>query len=493
MPDKITCEVSNDGRQYIEALVEEVILEEVPFQRHKRYLSRFCGAEGIDYETLVSALSVLFETAEELKTYGSTGIERLFRLLGKDCYLSDKKMDYIIGAIRSARGSSEDKRLAEETAAKESRERAEREKEAEIRKAREEVERLRKELNEQRTREEEERRRRDLEDRNTREETERLRRELEEQRAVEEKRRREYEEKKAREEAERRRREQEEQEAKEEEERRRRELEEWKSRKEAERKAKEREMLKRQIAENEEMIKELERKVRVKQSRENAGDRFNFVHVEGGFFRYKGEGFLEAQFPYQSVRVPSFYISKYVVTQEQWIRVMGSYSARGSYYENRKGNRLPAIVKWNAAREFIEKLSTLTGKKFRIPSEAEWDYAAAGGCKTCNYRYCGSNNYDDTAWRVGEELPLVLHEVGLKRPNELGLYDMCGNVEEWCDSDWDVPYLFKGILKGAAGYGENELAEDDLGNNSDGYKSIWARQFADEETMASFRLLTFDF
>ena len=247
----------------------------------------------------------------------------------------------------------------------------------------------------------------------------------------------------------------------------------------------------REIARNEKRIAELEEKVRLKRLREsqkNAEDPNNFVYVKGGSFEYRGEGFIESQFPPVRTKIPSFRMGKYVVTQEQWIRVMGSYSPRGGTYEKFIGDKLPAVVKWSDAQRFVQKLNRMAGRRFKIPLESEWDYAATGGQETRHYRYCGGNDYDKVAWR--DTGTIMLHEVGLKRPNELGIYDMCGNVEEWCESNWIIPGCFKGVLKGFPGWGAAGIIDNDLGDNSDGFKSIWARQFAlEEETMASFRLV----
>ena len=104
-----------------------------------------------------------------------------------------------------------------------------------------------------------------------------------------------------------------------------------------------------------------------------------------------------------------------------------------------KGDNLPVEkVSWNDCQEFISKLNTITGKTFRLPTEAEWEYAARGGKKSKGYQYSGSNNLSDVAW-YEDNSGNKTHAVGSKQANELGIYDMSGNVWEWCQ-DWYGKY-----------------------------------------------------
>jgi len=154
------------------------------------------------------------------------------------------------------------------------------------------------------------------------------------------------------------------------------------------------------------------------------------VFVEGGTFTMgcteeQGSDCYPDTKPAHTVTVSSFYIGKYEVTQAQWKAVMGS-----AHNVENEGDDLPVDnVSWEDAQVFIRKMNAKTGKVFRLPTEAEWEYAARGGKDGKGYKYAGSNNIDEVAWYEGNSGGET-HPVGQKAPNELGLYDMTGNVWE---------------------------------------------------------------
>lgn len=180
----------------------------------------------------------------------------------------------------------------------------------------------------------------------------------------------------------------------------------------------------------------------------------NMVYVEGGtfvmgtdeqtFYSTSGIPFdnYREYYTQHHVTLSDYYISKYELTQKEWNALM---SENNSYFV---GQDLPVEnITWDEAVDYVSRLSKLTNLDFQLPTEAQWEYAARGGKYSLGYVYSGSDNWTDVAWIV--EASVVTSDpryttsaIGLRSPNELGIYDMSGNVSEFC-SDWYAPYPYE--------------------------------------------------
>lgn len=197
----------------------------------------------------------------------------------------------------------------------------------------------------------------------------------------------------------------------------------------------------------------------------------NLVFVKGGTFQMGNNKGYTREKPLHKVTVSDFYIGKYEVTVKEFKQFIEStgyktdadkrgYSkvftvtyggengknvnwrdgVNGLKLTIRKYKHPVTHVSWNDAVAFCKWLSKKTGEHYRLPTEAEWEYAARGGNKSKGYKYSGSNNINKVAWYLNNSR-VKIHSVGLKKPNELGIYDMTGNVREWC-SDWFDWYYY---------------------------------------------------
>ena len=161
-----------------------------------------------------------------------------------------------------------------------------------------------------------------------------------------------------------------------------------------------------------------------------------FVFVKGGCFQMGdavGGGDADEK-PVHEVCVSDFYMGKYEVTQGQWRQIMGS---NPSYFSSCGDNCPVERVSWNDAQDFIRRLNSQSGKRYRLPTEAEWEYAARSGGKS--EKFAGGADVKTVAWYDGNSGSRT-HPVGQKQPNGLGLHDMSGNVWEWCQDRYGSDY-----------------------------------------------------
>ncbi len=213
------------------------------------------------------------------------------------------------------------------------------------------------------------------------------------------------------------------------------------------------------------------------------------VFVQGGAFKMgSNEGAVNEK-PIHSVSVDNFYIGKYEITVVQFAAfiketayvttaeredsshayvdgngkwqhgIYWKHGVSGSLHPSSEYNHPVIHVSWYDATAYCEWLSRKTNKKYRLPTEAEWEYAARGGNRTNEYKYSGSNNIGDIAWYY-DNANKVTHTIGTKQDNELGIFDMTGNVWEWCNDWYDAQYY------------QNSLSQNPLGAASGSFRVI---------------------
>lgn len=173
-----------------------------------------------------------------------------------------------------------------------------------------------------------------------------------------------------------------------------------------------------------------------------SGIPFDMQRVEGGVFvmggtREQHRERISTDLPTHTVALDAYYIASTEVTQALWKAVMPEWEFIEELY---LPNFPISYISWNDCQEFVRRLDSITGMPFRLPTEAEWEFAARGGNRSKGFRFAGGNIVDNVSWGLSNA-GFRTHEVRKKQPNELGLYDMTGNVSEWC-LDWYAPYHF---------------------------------------------------
>ena len=196
----------------------------------------------------------------------------------------------------------------------------------------------------------------------------------------------------------------------------------------------------------------------------------SMVRVDGGTFNMGcDDEYANAdEAPVHSVTLSDYRIAKFTITQKQWSTIMG-YELNWNPAVG-VGDDYPAtLLSMQLVDEFINKLNALSDLHFRKPTEAEWEYAAKGGKLTHGYRYSGSDNPDAVAWHQGNA-DTKIHPVGMLKANELGLYDMSGNVWEWCEDQY-APYTVANQTNPVVQEGEQRVVR----GGSISYEAVYSR------------------
>ncbi len=214
------------------------------------------------------------------------------------------------------------------------------------------------------------------------------------------------------------------------------------------------------------------------------GVKFEMVYVEGGDFmmgydskRDGNDKQMDNAKPLHKVELDGFWIGKYEITQKQWKVIMGKNPS------NFKGDNLPVeTIYRDDCQKYLKKLNEKTGKNFNLPTEAQWEYAARGGKKSQNFKYAGSNDLDKMGW-YSYNSDSKTHEVGTKKPNELGIYDMSGNVWEWCLDYYDQ-YYYQIVVNNCTNCYNNRKSHSNVARggcwiDADSYSRVASRSYFD--------------
>ena len=212
------------------------------------------------------------------------------------------------------------------------------------------------------------------------------------------------------------------------------------------------------------------------------------VLVEGGTFNMGSKEGARHEKPVHPVTLNTFEIGKFLITQKQWRAVMGNNPSKNKDKDNCPVER----VSYDDIQDFLKKLNTLTSKTYRLPTEAEWEYAARGGALSKGFKYAGSNDLKSVAWD-SENSKGSPHPVGTKLPNELGIFDMSGNVWEWCYDWYDEKYYAVSPADNPQGpeYGDNRVIRGGSWINFPAYYGVSERYFnhpTDKRIYLGFRL-----
>ncbi len=215
----------------------------------------------------------------------------------------------------------------------------------------------------------------------------------------------------------------------------------------------------------------------------------DMVAVNGGTFNMGNKEGNTTEKPVHAVEITGFQMAKFVITQKQWRAVMGNNPSKNKDKDNHPVER----VSMPDVEEYLKKLNQMTGRDYRLPTEAEWEYAARGGDQSKGYIYAGSNDLKAVAWE-SENAKGSTQAVGQKQPNELGLYDMSGNVWEWCRDWYDERYYAKSPAKDPTGpeSGDNHVIRGGSWINFPAYYRVSDRYFnhaTDRRTYLGFRVV----